>query len=95
MRPEGRKESRTASCVPRLRLLGCLDSDRALDPEPEGKAMKKHIALLLGGAELLAAATLGLAVGADPASAAPTETGANLFIAQDPDQLFVATPGIA
>jgi hypothetical protein len=58
--------------------------------------MKKHIALLLGGAELLAAAALGLTVRAAPASAAPTQNGANLFITQDPanpQQLLVSVHG--
>jgi hypothetical protein len=58
--------------------------------------MKKHIALLLGGAELLAAAAVGLTVGAAPASAAPTQNGANLFVAQDPanpGQLLVSVHG--
>jgi hypothetical protein len=51
--------------------------------------MKKQIALLLGGAELLAAIAVVLTVRADPASAAPTRNGANLFITQsqaDPGQ---------
>jgi len=55
--------------------------------------MKKHIALLLGGAELLAAAAVGLTVRAAPAPAAPTQNGAHLFITQGPDnpeQLLVS-----
>jgi len=58
--------------------------------------MKKHIALLLGGVELLAAAALGLSAGAPPASAAPAQSGANLFVAQDPanpGQLLVSVHG--
>jgi hypothetical protein len=58
--------------------------------------MKKHIALLLGGAELLAAAMVGLIAGTPPASAAPTQSGANLFVAQDPanpGQLLVSVHG--
>ncbi len=58
--------------------------------------MKKRIALLLGGAELLAVAMVGLSMGATPASAAPTQSGANLFIAQDPGnpgQLLVSVHG--
>jgi hypothetical protein len=51
--------------------------------------MKKHIALLLGGAELLAAAAVGLTVRAAPAHAAPTQNGANLFVTQT-----LADPGV-
>lgn len=46
--------------------------------------MKKHIALLAGGVELLAAVAIGLTAGAAPATAAPTQNGANLQIYPDP-----------
>lgn len=55
--------------------------------------MTKHIALLIGGAELLAAAAVALTVRAAPASAAPTQNGVNLFTTQDPanpEQLLVS-----
>ena len=47
----------------------------------------KKIGSLIGGAAMVAAG-LGLTAGLAPASAAPTQNGANLFIAQDP-----ANPG--
>jgi hypothetical protein len=58
--------------------------------------MKKTFVSLIGGAAMLAAATVGLTAGAAPASAAPTQNGANLFIAQDPanpGQLLVSVHG--
>jgi hypothetical protein len=58
--------------------------------------MKKNIASLIGGAAMLAAATVGLTAGAAPASAAPTQNGAKLFVAQDPanpGQMLVSVHG--